>query len=221
MQKPERDTQSSRPGRPFATGLFARCKGLVLGAVAAVALAMSGVALAAVSDLTAGSSDVGKKIVTAAPGPSRAARAYRVDPSTAVPIFSLRNGEDVELITGPEAKCLIRRRGGEVASESCASDAGAQSGEGIEVSDECGSDSHHLMEITGIAPADATTTRLISSDGSTSAAPVVDSGFKFEGTNPASGDPYPASVEWSDSRGESLGRADLPVAGDQFCLPGA
>jgi len=75
------------------------------------------------------------------------------------------------------------------------------------------------MEITGLAPEGAVGVRLISSDGTSQSTSVASGAFRFDGTNPVAGGPYPTGIEWVGNNSNSVGTAGLPVAGDQFCLP--
>jgi hypothetical protein len=134
-------------------------------------------------------------------------------------VFSLANGDDVAISTGPAGSCLVRTLAGRDAGEACASGAGIAEGKGITVTDECGSASRHLMEITGLAPPGTATVLLRSTDGARQTTAVVDGAFRFEATNPTPGAPYPVDVEWLTNTGTSDGSASLPVEGGKFCLP--
>lgn len=152
-------------------------------------------------------------------GPGRLARAYDLNPAEATTSFSLRNGEKVGVLRGPAAKCLISTGEGRTAGETCDTLAAINDGQAISVTDECGVSSGKLMEIIGLVPEGVSTVRLNSSDGSYRSTDVLNGAFKFDGTNPAPGAPYPTGVEWIASGGADAGVAALPVSGDEFCIP--
>jgi hypothetical protein len=197
-----------------------RRKGLTVAGILAVVAASGGVAAYAT---TGGGSETGagpgQQLATVPPGPERLLRANGLNASNAVPVFSLKNGDSVGLLSGANTRCLVRTLDGRVAGESCASGAGVAEGRGISVSDECGTSGRNLMEITGLAPEGTAQVRLNISDGTSQTVPVVSGAFKVDGTNPSQGDPYPTGVEWVGNDGTSGGSAPLPVAGDEFCLP--
>jgi hypothetical protein len=124
----------------------------------------------------------------------------------------------VAIVGDDLSKCLIRTIGART-GDMCASTSGIAEGHGISVGDECGSSGKNLMEITGLAPEGAMSARLRSSNGTSQRTPVIDGAFRFDGTNPAEGAPYPTGVEWMAASGASMGSAALPVEGDNFCLP--
>jgi hypothetical protein len=199
-----------------------RRKRLMVAGMLTVVAASGGVAAyATTGGTTGGSSEAGpgEQIATVPPGPERLLRANGLNASNAVPVFSLENGDSVGLLTGANTKCLVRSLGGRVTGESCASAVGIVQGQGISVSDECGTNGRNLMEITGLAPDGTAQVRLKSSDGTSQTVPVVSGAFKVDATNPRPGDPYPTGVEWVGNDGTSGGSAPLPVTGDEFCLP--
>jgi hypothetical protein len=191
----------------------------VLGAVLTTVLAASAVgAYAAASSGSGTESSPIQQLATEGAGAGRSARADGLDASQATPAFTLRNGQSVSVVGDASAKCLIRNAGAH-ASETCDTLAAIDEGQAISVSDECGSVGRDLMEITGLAPDGVSAVRLIISNGTYESAAVVDGAFKFEGTNPAPGAPYPTGVAWLVGDGADAGTAPLPVDGDQFCLP--
>jgi hypothetical protein len=198
---------------------FGDRRGVIVVSVAAivVAAASMGAYAAANSGSGAGVSSL-QQLRTGAPGLGRFARADGLTPSDATPVFTLANGESVGVVENSAAKCLIRSLDGH-SDETCATTAEIAEGKGISVGDECGSAGKNLMEITGLAPDGTVSVRMKSSDGTAQTATVVDGTFKFDGTNPAQGAPYPTGVEWVASSGATIGSADLPVQGDDFCLP--
>ncbi len=182
-------------------------------------VALSAIGSAAVAALgTGGTPESAARIAAATAGPERAVRAFGLRDTSAVEVMSLRNGDSVAIASGPGFRCLVRTHEGRQAGEACAYDATVGNGEGITVSDECGSSGHGLMEITGLAPEGATEVRLRYSDGSAATAEVLGGAFKFDATNPKPGAPYPTHVEWV-AAASTLGTAPLPVSGDAFCLP--
>jgi hypothetical protein len=190
---------------------------LAAGAVT-TALAVSGAgAYAAASSAT--NAGPGERAATVAPGPERQLRAGGLSASEAKPLFTLANGERVGLVANAVTKCLLRSLGSRAAGEMCATTTEIAEGHAVSVGDECGPTGRNLMEITGLAPAGAVGVRLISSDGTSQSTPVASGAFKFDGTNPVAGEPYPTGVEWVGSNGDSVGTAGLPVDGDQFCEP--
>lgn len=187
------------------------------GAVAAI-LAMSGAgAYAAANSATTVSP--GEQAATVAPGPERQLRSNGLNASEAKPLFSLANGESVDLVANDQTKCLLRALGSKFAGETCATLSEIAEGHAISISDECGSPGKNLMEITGLTPAGASEVRLISSDGTSQSTSVISGAFKFDDTNPAPDAPYPTGVEWVSANGSSAGTAGLPVEGDHFCEP--
>jgi hypothetical protein len=193
-------------------------KGRSIAALTAVAIAASIGAYAATSSpATAGNASVAP-IASVAPGPNRLLRADGAGAAKATPLFSLRNGDSVALVVAGTTKCLVRTRNGQPDGQQCAQAADLGHMEGIAVTDECATTGHQLMEITGLAPEGASTVRLTFSDGSSRSTAVIDGAFRFDGTNPGPSDPYPTGVEWLEGT-TSTGSAELPVAGDQFCLP--
>jgi hypothetical protein len=193
-------------------------KSLLVAVSAATALAVSGAGAyaAANSGTDAGP---GERAATVAPGPERQLRASGLNSSQAKPLFSLANGERVGLVSNTATKCLVRSLGSRFAGETCATTAEIAEGHGVSVGDECGSTGKNLMEITGLAPNGAVSVRLISSDKTSRSASVVSGAFKFDGTNPVVGGPYPTGLEWVGSDASTLGTAGLPVNGGQFCEP--
>jgi hypothetical protein len=190
---------------------------LVAGALAA-ALAVTGAgAYAAASSGT--DAGPGEQAATVPPGPERQLRANGLNASEAQPLFSLANGERVGLVSNAATKCLVRSLGSRFAGETCASTAEIAEAHATSVTDECGPAGQNLMEITGLAPEGVLSVRLISSDGTFRSAPVLSGAFKFDGTNPVAGGPYPTGIEWVASDGGRAGTAGLPVQGDQFCEP--
>jgi hypothetical protein len=145
-------------------------------------------------------------------------RAFNLQGAPSERAFGLANGDGVNVVAGPQGKCLIRVLGARLAGEACASYPEIAAGEAVQVTDECAAASRHLMEITGIAPEGVTGVAIRYSDGSTAAAAIVDHVFKFDGQNPTPGARYPTGILWSDGAGV-VGDVGLPVAGDQFCLP--
>jgi hypothetical protein len=197
-----------------------RHSGLTLGAL--IVLASAATAIGAYAAASAGSGTQPSPIesLRAGPaGPGAFARASGLDPAAATPVFTLRNGENVSVVANASAKCLVRKAGARTAGETCDTLAAIDEGKAISVSDECGASGHQLMEVTGLAPEGVASVRLVSSDGSYQTATVVNGSFKFDGTNPAQGAPYPTGVDWIKSDGASVGTAQLPVEGDQFCIP--
>jgi len=190
---------------------------LVAGAVTtALAVSGAGAYAAASSGTDAGP---GERAATVAPGPERQLRASGLNASEAQPLFSLANGERVGLVSNAATKCLVRSLGSRFAGETCATTAEIAEGHATSVGDECGSTGKNLMEITGLAPEGVVSVRLISSDGTSRSTSVVSGAFKFDGTNPVAGGPYPTGVEWLGGDGGRVGSAGLPVNGDQFCEP--
>ena len=183
--------------------------------VVAAAAGLTGVVVALASGSLAPASP---PVTSVAPGTEREARAFHLASASSQPVFSLRDGEEVAIRRGNGSRCLIRTLGGRPSGEVCATDAGASAGEGIDITDECGSSGNQLMEITGLAPAGASSVRLLYSDGSAVSAPVQEGAFKFEGRNPSPGEMYPSAVEWVGAGG-AVGAAGLPVHGGEYCLP--
>lgn len=183
------------------------------GAIVATVTAGSVTALT-----TGASSSTQQAIATTPAGPYHAARAFGLDTATAKSVFSLHDGDQVALIRGGDARCLLRTREGQLVGEACATSAGVTSGEGITVSDECASTGAQLMEITGLAPEAATAVRLLYTDGTSVTEPVVEGACKFEGHNPRPQAPYATAVQWV-SEGQAGETALLPVRDGQFCLP--
>jgi hypothetical protein len=193
-------------------------KSLLVAVSAATALAVSGAGAyaAANSGTDAGP---GERAATVAPGPERQLRATGLNSSQAKPLFALANGELVGLVSNTATKCLVLSLGNRFAGETCATTAEIAEGHGVSVGDECGSTGKNLMEITGLAPEGVLSVRLISSDGASRSASVVSGAFKFDGTNPVVGGPYPTGLKWVGSDASTLGTAGLPVNGGQFCEP--
>jgi hypothetical protein len=125
----------------------------------------------------------------------------------------------VGVVSNPTATCLVKTLSGSPAGDVCAGAPGISQGQAITVGDECGAAEANRMEIVGLAPSGVASVRLTSSDGSSSTTQVIGGAFRFEGTNPAAGEPYPTGVQWMMSSGASAGSAPLPVNGDSFCLP--
>jgi hypothetical protein len=193
-------------------------KAAVVAGIVTAALAVAGVSAYAAASSIIGSSP-GEQVASVEPGPEREARAYGMTASQATPLFTLADGKSAALVANGLAKCLLLSVDDRDAGETCATTPEIAQGHGVSVSDECGSTGKNLMEIIGLAPQAAARVRLLSSDGSSRTAPVLSGAFKFDGTNPAAGEPYPTGLEWVDSSGSSLGTAGLPVHGDEFCLP--
>jgi hypothetical protein len=193
-------------------------KSLLVASAAATALAMSGAAAYAAANSGTGAGP-GEQAATVPPGPERQLRANGLNASAPKPLFTLANGESVGLVSNAAAKCLVRSLGSRFADETCATTAEIAEGHATSVGDECGSTGKNLMEITGLAPERVLNVRLINSDGTSRTTSIVSGAFKFDGTNPVAGRPYPTGVEWVGSDGGRVGTAGLPVNGDQFCEP--
>ena len=193
-------------------------KGLLVAGALTTALAVSGAGAyaAANSGTDAGP---GERAATVAPGPERQLRAGGLNASEAQPLFFLANGKRVGLVSNAVTKCLVLSLGSRFAGEMCATTAEIAEGHGISITDECATTGNDLMEITGLAPEGVLGVRLISSDGTARSASVLSGAFKFDGTNPVAGGPYPTGLEWVGSDASRVGTARLPVAGDQFCEP--
>ncbi len=191
---------------------------LIVAAAAVMVLAASGVGYAAASDGSTEGAGPIQQWAEAGPGPGTFARANGLNPSSGTPVFSLSNGQNVSVVVGSAAKCLMRSVDGHV-SETCGTIAAIDEGQAISVLDECGTDGGNRMEITGLAPDGTASVRLDASDGTDRTTHVVNGAFRFDGTNPAPGSPYPTGVEWLAGTGADVGTAPLPVNGDQFCLP--
>jgi hypothetical protein len=193
-------------------------KSLLVAGALTTALAVSGAgAYAAASSGT--DAGPGEQAATVAPGPERQLRANGLNASEAKPLFTLANGARVGLVSNATAKCLVRSLGTRFAGETCATTAEIAEGHATSVGDECGSTGKNLMEITGLAPEGVLSVRLVSSDGTSQSTSVVSGAFKFDGTNPVAGGPYPTGLEWLGSDASRVGTAGLPVQGDEFCLP--
>ena len=145
------------------------------------------------------------------------ALAFGLEPSRATTAFTLDTGVTVSDVFGASGGCIFWSREG-TSAEQCETATGIAEGKTISVADECTEGGHHRMEITGLAPADAASVRLGISDGGERSTAVEDGAFRFEGTNPAAGEPYPTQVTWVRSDGQQAGTAPLPVQGDAFCL---
>jgi hypothetical protein len=152
------------------------------------------------------------------PGPGRFAKAYGLNTAEATAVFTLRNGASVAVVEDKTAKCMLTRHDGGL-GETCDTRTAIDDGQAISVTDECGAAGGDLMEITGLAPDDIATVRLDASDGSSKTAVTTHSAFKFEGTNPAPGAPYPTGVTWIGASGSAAGSAHLLVEGGRFCIP--
>lgn len=190
----------------------------VLAGIGAVALLAAG-SLGALALADKGEEAPGQKLASVEPGPNRFARAEGLDAADATHVFSLANGEQVGVVSNANATCLVKTLSGRTVGEACAGAAGVSQGQAITVGDECGAAEANRMEIVGLAPAGAASVRLTSSDGSSSTTQVIRGAFRFEGTNPAPGEPYPTGVQWLADDGAESGSAPLPVNGDNFCLP--
>lgn len=197
-----------------------RRSGLTIGALIVLALAAAAVGVYAVASADSGTGASPIESLRAGPdGPGVFARASDLSPAAATPVFALRNGREVSVVANASAKCLISKAGARTAGETCDTLAAIDEGKAISVTDECVASSQQLMEVTGLAPEGVTSVRLVSSDGTYQTATVVDGAFRFDGTNPAEGAPYPTGVAWIASDGASVGTAQWPVEGDQFCIP--
>jgi hypothetical protein len=192
---------------------------LKIGALVALASAAAAVGAFAVAGADSGAQPSPIESLRAGPGgPGVFARASDLNPAAATPVFALRDGRELSVVANASAKCLISKAGARAAGETCDTLAAIDEGKAISVTDECAASGHQLMEVTGLAPEGVTSVRLLSSDGGYQTATVVDGAFKFDGTNPAEGAPYPIGVAWIAS-GTSVGTAKWPVEGDQFCIP--
>jgi hypothetical protein len=197
-----------------------RRSGLTIGALVVLTLAAAVVSAYAVASADSGGQPSAIESLRAGPGgPGVFARASDLNPAAATPVFALRDGREVSVVANSSAECLISKAGARIAGETCDTLAAIDEGKAISVTDECAASSQQLMEITGLAPEGVTSVRLESSDGSYQTATVVDGAFKFDGTNPAEGAPYPTGVAWIAGDGASVGTAQWPVEGDQFCIP--
>jgi hypothetical protein len=192
---------------------------LTIGVLVVLALAAA-VGVYAVASADSGGQPSPIESLRAGPGgPGVFARASDLDPAAATPVFALRDGREVSVVANASAKCLISKAGARMAGETCDTLAAIDEGKAISVTDECSPSGHQLMEITGLAPEGVMSVRLVSSDGSYQTTTVIDGAFKFDGTNPMEGAPYPTGIAWVGSDGASVGTAQWPVEGDQFCIP--
>lgn len=200
--------------------IFRRRKAAIAVTAVSAALLVSGLGVyAAASNGSQPEATPVERLAAEPTGPGRFARAYGLNPAEATTAFSLRNGETVGVLKSPTAKCLISTGDGRTAGETCDTLAAIDDGQAIAVTDECAVSSKKLMEIIGLVPNDVSSVRLNSSDGTYRSTDVLDGAFKFEGTNPAQGAPYPTGVEWITGSGADAGAAALPVSGDEFCIP--
>jgi hypothetical protein len=196
-----------------------RPKSLIVTGTVAICLAATGVAAYAATNgggESTPSASLIQQFIKVAPGPGRQLRENGLSASDAKPAFTLANGAVGSTVSDGSTTCLVLTiRGHDGAT--CASPAGIVEGHGISVADECGAGGRNLMEIAGLAPDKTQSVRLRSSDGTSQSTLVVNGAFKFDGTNPAAGEPYPTNVEWIGDGGATTGSAGLPVKGDQFC----
>lgn len=178
------------------------------------------VLLAAVVAYAAGASPARHKPRGSSPAARSAAKLVYVNPSDARPVVTLKHGRDLSVIISDGAKCVVMRRGVRPVTASCVgAHTASGAGEGtISVNDECGSAGKNLMEVTGLAPEDASAVRLLMSDGTSHTGSITDGVFSFEGTNPGPQEPYPTGIEWVRGQ-ESTPAEQWPVAGRQFCEP--
>jgi len=197
--------------------VLGRPKSLIAGGVLTAAVVIGAVAYAAADRGSPNASPL-EQLKTGSPGPDRFARADGFNPADAKHVFTLADGMSVGILENSGAKCLIRTAGGR-SGDMCASRAAVAEGHGIAVADECGSSGRNVMEIIGLAPDGTASARLRSSDGTSQTTSVIEGAFRFDGTNPVQGAPYPIGVEWLAAGGASVGTAALPVEGDRFCLP--
>jgi hypothetical protein len=197
---------------------MSRKKQNALVAVAiAVMLTAGAVAAYAATSTPANSSP--EQAASVAPGPERELRGYGLSAASATALFTLASGETVGLVQSSAAKCLVRSLGTRYTGETCATGAQITEGHGVSITDECSRSGDDLMEITGLAPDGTASVALLSSDGTSRQSSVIDGAFRFDGKNPAAGQPYPTGLRWIAADGSSLGTAGLPVQGDSFCLP--
>jgi hypothetical protein len=195
-----------------------RLKSLIAVSVVTAAVAVGGIVAYAAADGGSGPDATPlEQLSTGTSGPDHYASADGLNPADAKHVFTLANGVSVGIVANSLSKCLIRSVAART-GDMCASTAAIAEGHGIAVGDECGTNGRNLMEIIGLAPEGAANARLISSDGTSQTTPVIDGAFRFDGTNPAEGAPYPTGVEWVAASGASMGTAGLPVEGDNFCL---
>ena len=192
---------------------FRRSRLLLVGLL--VAALGAGAAAIALAD---GSPGTPVEQLQSHPGSEAFIAPYGVHASERQAVFTLDNGQTVSVIDKESTRCLLHGKESQVTGR-CFADEAVNAGEAVTVSDECGSSGSNRMEITGLAPDGAATVKLNSSDGTSMETSVVDGAFRFEGTNPGQGEPYPTGVEWVSSGGTSTGSAGLPVNGDEFCEP--
>lgn len=198
--------------------LHRRLRTAALLAVTAATLGGLGDAYTAFAGRGATTTTPAQAAARTTPGPKHLVRGYELRGATAVPVFTLENGEHVMVLKARGSRCLLRTRHGRPSGEACASTAGVHGESAIVVTDECGSSGENRMEITGLAAEGATSVRLKESDGNSRLTSVVEGAFRFQGTNPGAGDPYPTEVQWLHE-GTASGTSGLPVNGDEFCLP--
>jgi hypothetical protein len=146
--------------------------------------------------------------------PAYEVNAHGLQAAAPTHVFTLANGSEVSVVSNASGRCVMPEYG----EDRCGDPAEIASGQTIEVLDECGAKERNRMEITGLAPANATDTLLVYSDGTSVTSTVVDGAFKFDAANPVSGGPYPTHVEWVDSSGSTLASAKLPVREGEFCI---
>jgi hypothetical protein len=221
--KPKREHCCQRDFDPIEKGSFVRrltqTKRLAVAVPVTIALSVSAVAAYAGAGSGPGSQSTPIQQLAETPGPGGLARANGLNPGAAIFAFPLRNGDTVSVVANATAKCLIRARGGVTAGETCNTLPAIDEGAAIDVTDECGTSGRNLMEVTGLAPEGVSAVHLNSSDGSHQTAAVVNGAFKFDGTNPSTGAPYPTGVSWLTGTGAVAAGAALPVHGNQFCIP--
>jgi len=191
---------------------------IVLALTSSCILAAGGV-YAATGGASDGQPGVPARLAVLAPGPGHLLRAEGASITKAKQVFTLADGDELSVASGPSGRCLLRRRKGKPAGEACASEDGIEAGHGISVADECGYSGQNRMQITGLAPEGVRTVRLQWSDGTNQETEVIDGAFRFEGHNPAASEPYPTGVQWIAANGSSEESAPLPVNGAEFCLP--
>ena len=194
---------------------------MTLGRLAAtagtLAAACAMAAYAANADSPGAASAPGQRTAGVGSGPERQVRAFGLAGAPGKHVFDLRNGEAATVVAGGEGRCLLFRAGGRAAGEVCAAAAAIDEGRGVNVTDECGAGAQ-LMEISGLVRAGTASVRVIYSDGSARAATLAGGAFKYDGTNPRAGEPYPTAIETVASDG-AASAAGLPVTAGEFCPP--
>jgi len=143
-------------------------------------------------------------------------RSYGIELDSARPAFTDSFGRQVLVGSSSQGSCLMT-----VGDDTCFTAERIALGDGVAVINDCSTAkrSRHTMQISGLVPAHVAQVRVGYSDGGQRSAATVDGAFAIKTTTPQPADPYPTTIDWLNTAGQSLRSAPFPFAAQKLCIP--